>query len=462
MSQRRPDRPRLADMADGTRVWVGVFVLVLVLAVGLGLAAAFAPTVTLLGVLGVAVLVALVFKVEWVAFLVVMVAPFEDYVRIVHDDVVKGLALLLFLAWATRRLARPDPGSLQHPVVRACLAFFVVLLAATVVHDNAPLGLDIVSRYVGFLGVTVVLIDLMRRGLPPAQLARAFVIACTGAAVCGVVTYFVAGEGRVGGPLEDPNDLAFFLLAALPFALALRVGARRPWVYDLAALVLLLALAGTLSRGGAVGLLVAVLFAVALRQVRPVVVVALALVAVAGLGLAVAVVPERVEDSLHNKGYVAGQNVDDRLGLWLIAAEMTARNPLLGLGPAGYQTNFEEYSEGTPVDVSRRIDVAHNMYLETSSETGLLGLAAFLAILGGGLVSAVRRWHHDRSPLAAAAASALLGAGAAAFFLTEQYFLPIWLLAALGAGMWPIVPGPEAPVGTPDAADALPRPAATA
>ena len=63
-------------------------------------------------------------------------------------------------------------------------------------------------------------------------------------------TYFVAGDGRVGGPLEDPNDLAFFLLAALPFALALRVAARRRWVYDLASLVLLLALAGTLSRGG--------------------------------------------------------------------------------------------------------------------------------------------------------------------------------------------------------------------
>ena len=53
---------------------------------------------------------------------------FEDYVRVVHDDVVKGLALLLVLAWATRRCpagsrqpAAPGRPGLPGP--------FVVLLA---------------------------------------------------------------------------------------------------------------------------------------------------------------------------------------------------------------------------------------------------------------------------------------------------------------------------------------------
>ncbi len=384
MTQMREDRGRRRPLADDTRVWVSVVAVVLVVTVSLGVAVAFAPLATLAVLAGAALLAALVFKVEWVVYLVVMVAPFEDYVRVVHADVVKGLALLLFLGWATRRLARPDPGSLRHPVIGACLAFFVVLLAATALHTNGSLGLDVASRYVGFLGVTVVLVDLMRRGLPPQRLARAFVAACAVASVCGIVSYFVADTGRVGGPLEDPNDLAFFLVAALPFALALRVSARRRWVYDLASLVMLLALAGTLSRGGAVGLIVLVAFAVALRQVRPIAVVGLAVVALAGLGLAMAAAPDRVEDSLSNKSSIADQNVNDRLGLWLIAAEMTARNPVLGLGPGGYQTNFEVYSEGTPVDVSRDIDVSHNMYLETSSEFGLLGLAALLAIMGGG------------------------------------------------------------------------------
>ena len=425
-------------MADGTRTWVGVFVVVLVLAAVLGLAAAFAPTLTLAAVVGAALLAALVFKVEWVAYLVVMVAPFEDYVRVVHADVIKGLALLLFLAWATRRLARPDPVSLQHPVIRAILAFFVIMLAATALHTNAPLGPEIVTRYAGFLGVAVVLIDLMRRGLPAANLARAYVAACTAAAVAGIVAYLRDGGGRVGGPLEDPNDLAFFLLTALPFALALRASARRRWVYDLAALVLLLALAGTLSRGGAVGLLFMITFAVALRQVRPVAVAGLALVSLVGLGVAVAAVPDLVEDSLSDKSSIADQNVDDRLGLWILAGEMTARNPVLGLGPGGFATNVEEYSEETPVGVSRRIDVSHNMYLETSSEFGLLGLGALLVVLGGGGVCAFRRWRHDREPVAAATACALVGAAAAATFLTEQYFLPVWLLAALGAGLWPL------------------------
>ena len=63
---------------------------------------------------------------------------------------------------------------------------------------------------------------------------------------------------------------------------------------------------------------------------------------------------------------------------------MTVRNPVLGLGPAGFQSNFEVYSEGAPVDVSRRIDVAHNTCLETVERARAPGPGAFLAILGRG------------------------------------------------------------------------------
>jgi hypothetical protein len=77
------------------------------------------------------------------------------------------------------------------------------------------------------------------------------------------------------------------------------------------------------------------------------------------------------------------------------------------------------------------------MFLETGSDLGLLGLGAFVALLGIGLVSALRRWRADGDPLAAATACALVGTSGAAMFLSEQYFLPVWMLVACGAGLWP-------------------------
>lgn len=438
--------------SDGRATWshhpreVGSGLLVaaaFAVAVGIGLVAAFAPATVLLGVLAVAVLGVLVTRVEWAAALVVAAAPFESYLGLVNGNVVKALAVVLVVGWLGRRLLHPDPASLHHPVAGAALAVLVTLLAATALHPT-PAGPTVLVRYLGFLAVTVVLLDLFRRGLPVVRIARVYVVACTVAAGFGIVTFFVTSEARVGGPLEDPNDLAFFLLAALPFAVALRRSGRRTWAYDLATLVLLAGLAGSLSRGAILGLGVMVVFALAWRQVRPSAVVALVVLATVGLGAVALAVPEQVDESLSDKSNVAGQNVDDRLALWRVAGEMTWRNPVLGVGPGGYSTRFEEYAEVAMVSTSHDLDVAHNLYLEASSELGLLGLAALLALMGGGFGCALRRWRHDGVPVAAATTCAFVGTAAAAMFISEQYFLPLWLLSAFGAGLWP-VPDREAP-----------------
>jgi O-antigen ligase len=144
--------------------------------------------------------------------------------------------------------------------------------------------------------------------------------------------------------------------------------------------------------------------------------------------------PAKLTTSLHAKGVVAQQNVDDRLLLWKVAGEMTYDHPLLGLGPAGFRENFDRYIDYQQTDTSHQLDVAHETYLEVSSELGLVGLGAFLAIIALGADSArreARRGGPGRG-LAGAVWLGTVGAGVAAVFLTEQYYLPLWLLAALG------------------------------
>jgi hypothetical protein len=69
-----------------------------------------------------------------------------------------------------------------------------------------------------------------------------------------------------------------------------------------------------------------------------------------------------------------------------------------------------------------------------SSELGLLGLGAFVAILVVAYLQA-RRAQRSGDPLGAGICGALVGCAVAASFLTEQYYLPLWMLAALAAAV---------------------------
>lgn len=413
-----------------------------------GFVAGLQPLPVLAGLVALTVGVALLLHVEWAALAVVASAVFEDYLHVVDPRVVKVLAVVLVAAWLLRRCRGPLPGGRHGPVLLAAAGLLVALLAATVAHSNGSAGLAVLGRWLGFLAVLAVLADCLRGLLTPERVARAYVAACTAAAVCGLLTYLLADERRVVGPLGDPNDLAFFLLAALPLSFALRARARRRWTYDVATALLLLATLGTLSRGALVGAAAALVVAVVLGQLSLRALLGLTVLLAALVGLSLAAVPDLVATSLDQKEHVADQNVSERLDLWQSATRMTLESPVLGLGPGSFQLVHGDYLDGLPDDVNHRLDVAHNTYLETSSETGVLGLVAFLAVLGTAVAAAVTRWRADRDPLAGAVASALVGTAAAAAFVTEQYFLPLWLLAALAAGVAgrPAVPRVEGAV----------------
>ena len=98
---------------------------------------------------------------------------------------------------------------------------------------------------------------------------------------------------------------------------------------------------------------------------------------------------------------------------------MTLDSPALGLGPAGFRENYQRYQGGRDTTFIGG-DVAHEMYLEVSSELGLPALVAFLALF----VLAWRGSPHEHK-------ASMVAMVTAALFLTEQYFLPLWLVAGL-------------------------------
>lgn len=410
------------------------------------------PGATLGAVLGILVAVVLLLRVQWTALTFVAMEPFEDYVRSVSSSAVKGMGALLILAWVVHAalpdLGRRGPlparrssrrGGLGHPVALAGIAMVAVVLAATVLHPNGSTGAEVLARYLSFLGALIVLVDLMYEDLPVRRVAAVFAGSCAAAGAVGLIG-FIGGSTRVSGPLGDPNDFAFFMVGALPLALVLRRSARRPFVWDLAAVVIAGATVGTLSRGALAALVAMLVYAVVAGVIRARVVAAIVAAIVVLLAVVAVTDPGLIGNSLAQKGHVASQNVDERLIRWRVTAEMTVDYPVLGIGPGGFKLNYDHYVDPASADILHQLDVAHETYLEVSAELGLIGLAVFLAILWYGFAGARRRslLRGPQQALAGGVCAGLIGTMVAAVFLTEQYYLPLWLLAACGAALDPL------------------------
>jgi O-antigen/teichoic acid export membrane protein/O-antigen ligase len=419
---------------------VGVLV---VAGVGAGALAVVAPYPVLVVLVTVAVVAAATVRVEWIAIGYVIAEPFGDLLREVHPAAIKVIGGLLFVSWLVRLVHDPRPAGLRHPGIYALGALLLTLLASFVVHGaDLATGMDHAVTYVSYALLVVVLVDTVRRGRPdPPMFARrlvtAFALSCTAAGVVAVID-FLAHGGRGSGPLTDPNDLAFFMIAALPFVLV--VGRRSPvttYAFLACGAVLVVATFTTLSRGALLALAVMVVVAVLLGALRLTTALSVGVVAAVALGVLWATHADVVAQSLAEKEHIAAVNVDLRSTTWTMAADMTADSPLLGQGPGGFEAASSRFVPEGVAGVQQT--VAHQMYLDLSAELGLLGLAAFLAVLAYGARGAVRaRAVPERRSMANAVLIACAGALVAACFLSEQFYLPIWLLVALGIALDPV------------------------
>ncbi len=432
---RRPSRLRRPPQ-------VALYGAIVTLGLGAGALAVAAPHAVLSVLVVTAAVVAAVHRVEWAAIAYVVAEPFGDLLRGVHPAAVKLAGALLFVSWLARLARDPHPRGLRHPGIYAVGALVVALMASLVVHGaDLTTAQDHAVSYLSYALVVVVLVDTIRRARPdPVTFARrlglAFLVSCTAAGAVAVID-FLADGGRAAGPLADPNDLAFFMIAALPFAL---MAARRSVVVTSAwaacGAVLVVATFATLSRGALLGLAVMVAVALLLGAVRLMTVLGVGVVAAVVLGVLWVSHADVVGRSIEEKQHVAETNIDLRVTTVTIAAAMTTDSPLLGQGPGGFEAAMPRFVPAGTTDVQQT--VAHQMYLDVSAELGLFGLGAFLAVLVLGIRGALRaRSLPDRRRLADAVVIALSGTLVSACFLSEQFYLPVWLLVALGIALDP-------------------------
>jgi O-antigen ligase len=339
------------------------------------------------------------------------------------------------------RMWQPARTSLEIPIA--------LLLIAGVV------GIAISPDHVGALGIyrayfiePLVLfymaIDLLRTPQQFRTLLLGFAIGSTIFALMNLGVWAIAlasGKAIHTGSAPEalytsPNAVAMFLEPPLAIAagFALYADDRRDRQVALACLpILMAAMVFTLSRAGLLTLAVLVVVAVgtiASRRMK----VGLLFGAIVG-AIAVSQIPyvrQRLTRQL-DPSY-GGNTFEGRLQIWSDTIHMLRDHPVLGAGLRAYTEVMKPYVTGHRIAEL----YPHNIYLAMWSELGLLGLVAFVALLG---MLLWRGWigfsraHDFARPLLWGTSAAFVAIAVHGFFDTPYYkndlAVEFWIVAAL-------------------------------
>jgi len=257
---------------------------------------------------------------------------------------------------------------------------------------------------------------------------------------------------RAGGPVGEPNRYAQILLVLLPLAYFKARREPRRWLRLALSGCGLLILAGVLltySRGAFVTLVALVALLAVTRSIR---LRFLAFLTAAVIAAVVALAPGyvlRIATLQETPGLLQGTRASptedvmrSRLTEMLAAWSVFMDHPFLGVGPGQYEPVYSMRYMSNPDIAFKEIGRArraHNLYFELAAETGIFGLACFLAIVGliqFRLWRAWRRWRGEREELAGLAMGffiAICGYLVSALFLHLSYQRYFWLLLGLAA-----------------------------
>jgi putative inorganic carbon (hco3(-)) transporter len=364
------------------------------------------------------------------------------------------------------------------------LVILLVEVVASLASANQDVGLGRVEKFVqeGLI-VYLLLINVIRT--PDALRMAVWALITAGVALSAITlvqelghrydhTFFGFGQldhaylqgkdsnFRAQGPVDDANYYAQLLLVPFTLALvaALRERARRARIWaSLGALVMLVAIIFTYSRGAALAVVALLPLLMALRYLR-----FQHVIAVVCVGALLLVLFPQYGSRIASLGTVGGataqvgssnaadlsiqQRATENLAAWLAVQD----HPLLGLGPGSFPLEYQYYASkvgGAIHGVSKHVDpsgqsagqapqrAVPNILLSVAADQGMIGLAVFICLLSSavlGLLAARRRWTRRDRELDASAMGLLLALVSyvlAGIFLALAFERYLWALLAL-------------------------------
>ncbi|ABU60295.1 O-antigen polymerase [Roseiflexus castenholzii DSM 13941] len=414
-------------------------------AVALGILLARTPldTLALMAGAALALILALVHPVLAVGMAALSV-PVQELITLPGGLSVTQMTVLLALGgWLFHTLARAEQRMLPTDLLLLWGGvLFALLLSASVTPYSRTEALRETARWMVAAGVWMAAASTITRRWHIIYLLACLLIAPAVCAGIGIVQ-FATGDGpptfriapdlpyvRAYGTIGQPNSFAGYLNMAWPLALALAMvtansarqsGVRRclaatgRWMLVVVVWgvvgVLLTALMMSFSRGAWIGAAIGVT-GMALSLGRRALPALLGLVAVGVAVVLLAIVgalPEALMTRLASVWQsvawfdaaavtVTPENfaVVERMAHLQAGWEMFRSAPLFGVGPGNYSVAYPEFAVGGWY-ASR--GHAHNYYLHMAAETGIIGIVAYLALLGGVIRQALRALRRTTDPI---------------------------------------------------------------
>ena len=320
------------------------------------------------------------------------------------------LLIPFLLAAALLTFRRPTreifSGALAIPALLFVACGFVSIFFA----QNRPWAARSAVNLLYMLALMLACKMMVQEGLDLRKLLVAVIIASTSVALLGIIQYYgLFGQRRIAdsyGELQTPSTIghnnfaAAFIIMAIPATLALLASAGRAWAvaaHSASLFVQLYYLIITASRGAWTGLSLGSLFWVAWAFVLPalrrskrpkrshkaIVIVLPLLCAVVTLVVASPSTRALVLDKAASMINFNDKPIQFRLLTWRSTLSMIAEHPF-GVGLANYEMAYPPYRSPEEHRITgrfKKVEHAHNEYLQTTAELGVYGTVAFLFLI---------------------------------------------------------------------------------
>jgi O-antigen ligase len=317
------------------------------------------------------------------------------------------LVAVVVVGWALRGMAERAIVLRGGPIVASMAALFFIAAVSASAAGDFPDALKELIKLAEILTVTLYTASSLSSEGDTHFALTAALLAGASEAVVGLVQ-FVSGRGpesfalgpfiRAYGSFAQPNGFAGYLGLIFPLGVALCLYPSRWRPFALAATMLIGAgILASFSRGAWVGVALG-LSVMSLwwgRRAYQALGVAASLLVVILLldrsgALAIGAY-ERVAPAFDSfwvfdvRGIPATTDtwsVLERMAHWKAGWDMGLDHPILGVGPGNFDAAYPRYyALGWSAVFSTPLGHAHNYYINTFAETGLLGITAFIALL---------------------------------------------------------------------------------
>lgn len=273
------------------------------------------------------------------------------------------------------------------------IAFMAVVLLGGLISVNVATSVKSMLVFLCFMLGYVLTVNLIRTRDWFRRCALALILSATCVSLYGLFQYlsgsvstkwqdltmFATIDGRVTSTLENPNVLAEYLVMVAPFAAAyllIRGRAGSKFGFFFSGVAMLGCLVLTYSRGGWLGFLFAAVAFLLIYHRRS---IYLLVLGVAALPFAVAFLPASIVQRFTSIGNLGDSSTSYRVYIWRAVVNMIADNPICGIG-----IGEGAFSKVYPLYSLSGIETAphsHNLFLQITLETGVIGLLIFLAFL---------------------------------------------------------------------------------